>query len=303
MVDKFQIKNIEDLLNSSTDKEKIRRIINCVTIDNTIAEDQLSVPLSLNAFVVILVLSGSGTIHINYKPDRIESGKIVLLSASHLFKLENCSSDFKCLSLLVSKKFMDDMDATEMIYRRIKYGSMMYNRPVVEIKENNVSVIESRIRAIDETIKNEDHLYYKDLILNHLFAFYLDLSNIIERDEDLYQDGNFTRYEGIIKSFIELLIKNYKTEHKVEFYSSQLNITPHYLTLIVKRITGQTVSDFIFEMLYSEARSLLTHSQMSIQEIASYLNLSDQSAFGKFFKRKSGVSPKDYRRRIQSKLD
>lgn len=73
-------------------------------------------------------------------------------------------------------------------------------------------------------------------------------------------------------------------------------MSPHYLTLIVKHVTGQSASDFIFEMLYSEARNLLTHSKLSIQEIASKLNFSDQSSFGKFFKRKAGVSPFDFRR-------
>lgn len=121
------------------------------------------------------------------------------------------------------------------------------------------------------------------------------MSDIIERSEVFVEEGNLTRYESIIKSFIELLASNYREEHKVEFYASRLNLSAHYLTLIVKRVTGQSVADFIFEMLYSEARTLLTHSKLSIQEIASSLNFSDQSSFGKFFKRKSGISPADYR--------
>lgn len=51
-------------------------------------------------------------------------------------------------------------------------------------------------------------------------------------------------------------------------------------------------------MLFSEARNLLTHSKLTVQEIATVLNFSDQSAFGKFFKRKAGVSPVDFRREV-----
>ena len=105
-----------------------------------------------------------------------------------------------------------------------------------------------------------------------------------------------TCYESIIKSFIELLVANYRKEHKVDFYSSRLNISDHYLIHIVKRITGQTVTDFIYEMLYSDARTLLMHSKLSIQEITSLLHFSDQSSFGKFFKRKAGLSPIDFRK-------
>lgn len=301
MNEKIKVKNIADLTSSANNKESIRDVISCITINKDVVKDHFSIPISLDAFVAIIVLSGTASAQINYKTYSITGNNIILLSVSHLFKLSNCSDDFNCQSLLVSKKFMDDMDATEMIYRRIKYGSTLFYRPIVETNTNAIETVLKRISAIESAIINEDHLYYKELILNNLFAFYLDLSNIIERKDDFYTDGNFTRSEALIKSFIELLIKHYRTEHKVEFYSSHLNITPHYLTLIVKRITGQTVSDLIFEMLYSEARNLLTHSQLSIQEITSALNFSDQSAFRKFFNRKSGVSPKDYRRKLRTK--
>ncbi|MCD8029779.1 MAG: AraC family transcriptional regulator [Bacteroides sp.] len=93
-----------------------------------------------------------------------------------------------------------------------------------------------------------------------------------------------------------MLVTHYQSEHKVEFYASRLHVSTHYLTSVVKSVTRQSVSDFIFEMLYSEARILLTHSRLSIQEIAMKLNFSDQSAFGKFFKRRNGSSPLEFRR-------
>ncbi|WP_108212345.1 hypothetical protein [Pontibacter mucosus] len=61
-----------------------------------------------------------------------------------------------------------------------------------------------------------------------------------------------------------MLVDHYSLEHHVHFYANQLHITPHYLTLVVKRMTGHTVADFIFLMLYGEAR-LLLQPQLSIQ--------------------------------------
>ena len=49
-------------------------------------------------------------------------------------------------------------------------------------------------------------------------------------------------------------------------------------------------------MLYSEACTLLSYSQLSIQEIATVMNFSDQSSFGKFFRKKSGLSPIEFRK-------
>ena len=297
MKNSIAIKSLGDLFIRDT-RDEVRRTINCLEFNYQDTIAYFSSALFLNASISILVLSGTGDICINYKTHPVRTNTSVVLSASHLFNFKNCSKDFKCLFLLVSKKFMDEMDSTDMIYRRIKYGVKLYNSPVMQLNEANVAILCDRICAINKSIENRSHLYYKDMILNNLFAFYLDLSNIIDRQIELPDNKNLTRYESIIKSFIELLVNNYRIEHKVEFYASRLNISAHYLTLIVKRITGQSVCDFIFEMLYSEARNLLTYSKLSIQEITAVLNFSDQSSFGKFFKRKAGVSPADYRKNI-----
>lgn len=246
---------------------------------------------------IILVLSGTAQLNINYRSYFIQANTAVLLSASHLFHFRDCSPDFSGLCLLVSKEFMDEMDSTDMIYRRIRYGVKLYNTPMVGLNEEDSILIRDRMLAVGKVIGQPGHLYYKEVILNSLFAFYLDFSNIIDRKEEFKGEGNLNRYESVIKAFIELLVRHYRKEHKVEFYATKLNLSAHYLTLIVKRITGQSVCDFIFEMLFSEARNLLKHSPLSIQEIAAELHFSDQSAFGKFFKRKSGFSPIDYRKK------
>ena len=290
------IKNINELRLYGIEKNSMREKINCIPITCNDVLSQLSSPIYINATIAILVLSGTATLSVNDKDYNLKSNSIALLSSSHLFLLSHCSSDFNAQCLFVSKEFMDEMDSTDMIYKRIKYGVMLYNAPVMQLKDLQASLLLERITTINKVIDDPDHYYYKEMILNSLFAFYLDLSNIIERNIDRGNADNQTRYENIIKSFIGLLVDNYRKEHKAEFYASQLNITAHYLTLIVKRITGQSVSDFIFEMLYSEARNLLTHSKLSIQEIANGLNFSDQSSFGKFFKRKSGVSPVEFRK-------
>ena len=293
----IHIQNIGELFPVAPSTAGMRTKITCLTLDYENINTLFQTPVFLNAAIAIFVQSGTADILINYRRHPVKVNSAILLSASHLFNFSRCSKDFNCLCLFVSKEFMNEMDVTDMIYRRIKYGVKLYNTPVMEMSTADQSLLSERIGMLSKAIDNTDHLYQKDMILNNLFAFYLDLSNIIDRQPEFENNSNLTRYESIIKSFIELLINNYQREHKVEFYASQLNISAHYLTLIVKRITGQTVSDFIFEMIYSEARNLLTHSTLSIQQITTLLHFSDQSAFGKFFRRKAGISPVDFRKK------
>lgn len=159
-----------------------------------------------------------------------------------------------------------------------------------------MDILKKRMYLIENEIKNVTHSYQKKLILHTIRFFFLELASYIEAKEDKsVNDRKLTRDEIYFQSFIDLLVNNYQKEHLVDFYANALNITPHYLTLIVKRLTGQTVSDIIFQLIFSEAKSLLQNPNISIQQIAEQLHFSDQSAFGKFFKRKSGISPRLYR--------
>lgn len=291
-----QIRSLAELFPDCVSVNDLKGKVNCLQLDDKEIAAQFSSTIFLKASIAIFVLSGTSKVEINYKTYPVKTDAVILLSASHLFSFKEVSPGLKCLCLFVSKSFTEEMGSTDMIYRRIKYGVRLYNTPVLRLKPEDACIIRQRLTELSRVTDHPEHLYYRELILNNLITFYLDLSNIIDRD-DSYREGNLNRYESIIQEFIGLLMIHYRKEHKVEFYASRLHISAHYLTLIVKRITGQTVSDFIFEMLYSDARSLLNNSRLSVQEITSLLYFSDQSAFGKFFKRRSGLSPLDYRKK------
>ena len=109
------------------------------------------------------------------------------------------------------------------------------------------------------------------------------------------QNPIHNRAEEYFKQFTHLLGEHYRTERSVGFYARQLCITPKYLTTIIKRISGLSVSEWIDNYVIIEAKTLLKYSHMSIQEIAYYLNFPNQSFFGSYFKRNTGMSPSQYK--------
>jgi AraC family transcriptional regulator, transcriptional activator of pobA len=95
--------------------------------------------------------------------------------------------------------------------------------------------------------------------------------------------------------FLSLVNDNYRMRHRLEFYASQMCISPKYLSATTKRSTGHTANQWISIFLIGEAQNLLTNSTMSVAEITDALGFSNQSFFGKFFKRHTGKSPLAYR--------
>lgn len=79
------------------------------------------------------------------------------------------------------------------------------------------------------------------------------------------------------------------------FYARELCLTPKYLSSVVKKTTNRTVTEWINETVVLDAKTQLKSSQMTVQQIANYLNFPTPSFFGRFFKKHTGMTPKAYR--------
>lgn len=94
---------------------------------------------------------------------------------------------------------------------------------------------------------------------------------------------------------MQLLLKHYKQHRDVQFYANELCITPKHLSLVIKQTTKKGANEIINEYVTLQAKSMIKSSTLTIQQISNELNFANQSFFGKFFKRQTGMSPKQYR--------
>ena len=109
-------------------------------------------------------------------------------------------------------------------------------------------------------------------------------------------DAMRTNADVLSKQFLEIVKDNFRRERQLKFYADALCITPRYLSRVVKECTGSSAADWIERYVILEARALLKSTTMTIQQISDELNFPSQTFFGKYFKRRVGMSPKEYRR-------
>jgi AraC-like DNA-binding protein len=107
--------------------------------------------------------------------------------------------------------------------------------------------------------------------------------------------GTQSKHEEYVEQFWELVQKNYKTERQIGFYADKMCLTPKYLSKIIRTNTGKSANSWIDEYVILEAKALLKSTNLTVQQISDELNFVDQSIFGKYFKRREGVSPKEYK--------
>ncbi len=84
----------------------------------------------------------------------------------------------------------------------------------------------------------------------------------------------------------------------VNFIASQLNISPKYLSDLLKQETGKTALELIHLYVISEAKNMLVTGEQSISEIAYRLGFENPPYFSRLFKKEVGVSPKEFKLQI-----
>lgn len=94
----------------------------------------------------------------------------------------------------------------------------------------------------------------------------------------------------------ENLIKQTRQKHQpIKYYAELLNISPIYLSECIKKVSDKTAKQIIDEYLVLEAKSLLKLTSKTICEIANQLGFDDGSNFVKYFKKQTGLTPKQYK--------
>ena len=99
----------------------------------------------------------------------------------------------------------------------------------------------------------------------------------------------------IFEELVHLIEEHYTRERSVAFYADKLCLTPKYLTVLVKSLCGKTVQQLIFRAIIRRSIFLMKNTNKTIQQIAYELSFPNASAFGTFFKKHTGLSPKHYR--------
>lgn len=101
--------------------------------------------------------------------------------------------------------------------------------------------------------------------------------------------------ELLMQRFLAEVKEHSRRERKVLFYADRLCISVGHLSAVVKRVSGKSPGEWIDNYVTEEARAMLKGTSLTVQQISHELGFPSQSFFGKFFKRVTGLSPKEYR--------
>lgn len=254
-----------------------------------------TMPMRLDALLMVLVLEGSSEIALDYIPYTIGANSFTIIMPTHTIQLNKVSKGFKGKLLVISREFLDECNTAKRSPSMANYMQLRKN-PCTTFEPQETELVDNYIELLRSKIKNRTHFFQKEVMQNAFVGFLLEIANIFMGKKDGLLMPALSRKEELFEQFLQLLFEHCKEQHVVTFYAEKLFITPQYLSLILKELTGKSANKWIDDALIVEAKILLKAPQATVQQVADMLHFSDQSTFGKFFKKHMGISPMEYRK-------
>ena len=267
----------------------------CITASSDSQMQVFRFPCRIDAFIIGVGTEGETSVSFNLHEFRLKKDSMFIFTPKKILQV-NSQQYFKADVIAISPDFMRriNIDIKNMMPLFLKF----VENPTLALTPEESRSMRGMIAQIERETRGPETHFSFDIVSGLIAATIYKVGDIMyhylaEHPEG--QNNSHNRAEEYFKQFTHLLGEHFREERSVGFYARQLCITPKYLTTLIKRISGQSVSEWIDNYVILEAKTLLKYSTMSIQEIAYYLNFPNQSFFGSYFKRNTGMSPSQYK--------
>lgn len=247
-------------------------------------------PVKFSAFTSIFVHRGSGEADINLTPYSFRAPAIVNISADDIVYPRNISPDFEASFTVFSKLMVNDLGS---ILKDSGVIAGIHHNPIIELTEQQAERVENLYRDFEEIGSASDIKDPFQAVFFTCGAFMHRFGNLFYRQ--LLPKKALSVNNRITERFMQLAQEHFRRERFLDFYADKLAITSKHLSRTVKDQTGHSAADWLDRLVVLEAKVMLRSSNLTIQQISDELNFPSQSFFGKYFKKHTGQSPKEFR--------
>ena len=266
-----------------------------------------------NRGIVLVCTGGRAQFEYDDVKYTLEKNDLFLYMRRNIISNFMASSDFNCRQIWFTRSELWNLN----IYSDTNLMDMVYLRqhPKVHLTDDDMSLIESYFQLLFHRMKDRSAILYPDIVRSLVGTVMLEMLSMMRRDEEKspmvsinrpeqgFQEGasSGVHRRRLADKFMRMAEQSDGRLRKVDEYASQLNITPKYLSAILKETMNCRPSTVIqlFTMKAIECR--LRFTDMTIQEISNDLNFPNPSFFGKYFKEHAGMTPLGYRNKYHKR--
>lgn len=253
-------------------------------------------PFRFACGIQLLCVSGRSIISTGVEQyDFCETSELIFLAGS-LIQVINPSPDFRVRMLLFPK---------EIFLKASLPIDTSYFNYITEVPYFNHAANDANLaswRRVNQWMDMAELLFThpakhfrEQLEQNFLQSLFMWVFNSIPQ-KYLSIHNKYSRKQMLYHRFMFLIREHSTQEHQIGYYANQLCVTPRYLNeAVISYSNGRTPKQLIDEQLTAELKVQLSNPSLSVTEIAQLLNFQEPANMSRFFKKNTGMSPKEFR--------
>ena len=243
---------------------------------------------------IIICRSGKANIQVNFDDWQLFEGAVITIFPNDVIRLmpDETEEPFLVEMLQYDAAMLREasLQLEHTVYEQLRQDRCRQDSPVV------TDIINNMFRLLHVYFDQVGCTCISQLVLLQLKAFFIGFHEYLQRNpRTTKSNGESPRMREMFNRFMMLVERDYKLSRDVAYYASQMNITPKYLTLIVRQMTQDTPKHIIDHYTILQLKLQLTASRQSVKEIAWEYHFNDVSFFCRYFKRHTGLTPMEIR--------
>ena len=258
--------------------------------------DELPKALLLNFFKISYKKNLSGKIKYGQNYYDFNEGGLSFVSPNQIISSGGDEQDYSGYTLLIHPDFIRNYPLAIKI-KTFGYFSYSVNEALF-LSEKEKQVIFSTFDNIKDELNNTIDDFSQDVLVSHIEVL-LNYSNRFYKRQFLTRktisSDLFTQMERLLSDYFEKDKAVTDGLPTVEYLANQLNMSPRYLSDMLRSLTGQNTQHHIHEKLIEKAKEYLTTNNNSVAEVAYQLGFEHPQSFNKLFKKKTNQTPLEFR--------
>jgi len=266
--------------------------------DNTrisIDKDQLPTSFLFNFYKISYKKNLRGKIRYGQNYYDFDEGGLVFTSPNQLLAITD-DTEYSGHTLLIHPDFIRNYPLGKNIKN---FGFFSYSaNEALHLSEKEKSIILNIFRNIDDELQSTIDDFSQDVVVSQI-ELILNYSNRFYKRQFITRkavsNDLLAELENVLNDYFNNETALMSGLPTVQYLSEQLNVSPHYLSDMLRSLTGQNAQQHIHNKLIDQAKEILTATNLSVSEIAYRLGFEHPQSFSKLFKSKTNLSPLEFR--------
>lgn len=253
--------------------------------------------------IAVLVFVRRGQLNLNIDGEYMQVGthQMLLCRPGRIISHLQCSDDFQGHAVFLTIRFSQSIMA--MAGNIWNYVLSIDSCPIFDMSDSLKPILISYHRLLLEEVKNKNNIFYREVVSSLLRCMLCTMISEMRQMSypkprpKLINEGKTSPQSlTLFSRFVDILTKEQCTERQLNYYADRLCVTPKYLSMVCKRMSGRTAHQWIKETISNNIYNYLKLSDKSIKEISYLFRFPNLGFFSRYVKENLGKRPTEFRK-------